>query len=270
MGAKISVNGSYGLDIRTLDFSQIYYAYSYTRSGSIFSANYSSGSADEFRGSGFKYNSYGEPVGGTVTSYAAVRYGVKVFSVDGISVSATSIVNAAKTYSTSDDLSLIAKALAGSDSFYGGSGADYIKLYGGNDILSGKGGNDKLYGGAGNDLLYGGAGHDYLTGGGGSDTFSFRSISDSTLSSAGRDTIYDFSSQDKIDLAGIDANQKVSGNQAFTYIGKAAFNGKAGELRFDKQASDTYIYGDVNGDKKADFAIHLDDAVDIYKAYFIL
>jgi hypothetical protein len=49
-----------------------------------------------------------------------------------------------------------------------------------------------------------------------------------------------------------------------------AFTGKTGELRFDKLNSDTYIYGDINGDGKADFAIHLDDAVALQKGYFVL
>lgn len=31
-----------------------------------------------------------------------------------------------------------------------------------------------------------------------------------------------------------------------------------------------YVYADINGDKKADFAIHLDDAVTLSKGYFML
>ncbi|AGG72231.1 hypothetical protein SM2011_b23366 (plasmid) [Sinorhizobium meliloti 2011] len=44
----------------------------------------------------------------------------------------------------------------------------------------------------------------------------------------------------------------------------------AGELRYHKQASDTFIYVDVDGDKKADLTIHLDDAVTLTKDYFLL
>lgn len=61
-----------------------------------------------------------------------------------------------------------------------------------------------------------------------------------------------------------------SGNQAFTYLGTAAFTGAAGELRYIKHASDTYVYGDTNGDRKVDFAIHLDDAISLSKGYFVL
>ena len=48
------------------------------------------------------------------------------------------------------------------------------------------------------------------------------------------------------------------------------FSGKAGQLRYEKAKSDTYIHGDVNGDKIADFTIHLDDRVSLSKSYFIL
>jgi hypothetical protein len=41
-------------------------------------------------------------------------------------------------------------------------------------------------------------------------------------------------------------------------------------LRYVKQASDTYVYGDTNGDRNADFAVHLDDAVTMSKGYFVL
>jgi hypothetical protein len=41
-------------------------------------------------------------------------------------------------------------------------------------------------------------------------------------------------------------------------------------VRYVKGASDTYVYGDVNGDARADFAVHLDDAVSLSKGYFVL
>ncbi|APG88181.1 serralysin C (plasmid) [Sinorhizobium americanum CCGM7] len=161
---------------------------------------------------------------------------------------------------------------AGNDTMNGDLGNDL--LYGGNgsDKLYGSSGNDALIGEAGNDALYGGTGADRLYGGAGADTFSFRTLAESTAAATGRDTIYDFlaSQSDKIDLSAIDANTTTAGDQAFAFVGTAAFSGKKGELRYDRAASDTYIYGDVNGDKKADFAIHLDDAVTLQKGYFVL
>ncbi|MBO1904256.1 cadherin domain-containing protein [Microvirga sp. 3-52] len=151
----------------------------------------------------------------------------------------------------------------GRDKLSGGAGADK---------LSGIGGNDYLYGGSGNDKLTGGQGADDLWGGSGADTFIFKAIRETTVSGAGRDTIFDFSmkQKDKIDLSAIDARTTKGGNQAFSFIGTKAFDGKAGELRYEKAKSDTYIYGDVNGDKVADFTIHLDDRVSLSKSYFIL
>jgi RTX calcium-binding nonapeptide repeat (4 copies)/Bacterial protein of unknown function (DUF839) len=93
----------------------------------------------------------------------------------------------------------------GNDHVFGGRGNDILKgeqgndhLVGGsgNDALLGGDGNDRLEGGAGNDLLIGGAGNDTLTGGQGSDSFLFRT-------GFGKDTITDFSSQDRLDLNGL-------------------------------------------------------------------
>ncbi|WP_438755068.1 cadherin domain-containing protein [Pararhizobium sp. O133] len=159
-----------------------------------------------------------------------------------------------------------------SQTLKGGIGADKIVAGAGNDTLIGYAGNDLLYGDAGNDTLYGGLGADDLTGGAGKDTFLFKTLGDSTVSSTGRDTIFDFSGTagDRIDLSTIDASTKSAGDQAFSFIGAAEFTGKAGELRFYKTSANTYVYGDVNGDAKADFAIHLDDAVTLTKGYFVL
>ncbi|WP_158025947.1 calcium-binding protein [Pararhizobium arenae] len=158
------------------------------------------------------------------------------------------------------------EAVSGSrfaDKLYGNSSANTLEGNLGADLLNGAAGDDKLYGGSGADDLYGGTGKD---------TFIYASFLESTVSTTNRDTIFDFSGAagDKIDLSDMDASTKAAGNQAFSFIETRAFSGKAGELRYEKKASDTYIYGDLDGNKKADFAIHLDDAVTMLKGYFIL
>ncbi|WP_275790250.1 calcium-binding protein [Pararhizobium gei] len=149
---------------------------------------------------------------------------------------------------------------------------DKLSGNGGTNILYGDFGNDELHGGAGSDLLTGHVGADDLYGGSGADLFAFSNLWDSNTSALGRDTIYDFSASagDSIDLSAIDANYQLAGEQAFRFIGTAGFSGVSGQLRYEKKASDTYIYADVNGDRKADFAIHLDDALNLSKDYFFL
>ncbi len=125
----------------------------------------------------------------------------------------------------------------------GGDGNDGIQTGAGNDILCGKGGSDSLTAGAGDDfldggavgdtlrgeagadVLIGGAGADNLTGGTEADVFRYLSLADSP--SAGRDSITNFSRAqgDRIDLAAIDANATAAGDQAFAFVGTAAFTG---------------------------------------------
>ncbi|WP_137158267.1 hypothetical protein [Rhizobium sp. FKL33] len=138
------------------------------------------------------------------------------------------------------------------------------------DTLTGNSGANVLIGGLGNDTLYGAGGADDLHGGKGKDVFVFKSIFDSTTASFGRDTIFDFAAADTIDISAIDANTKASGNQAFSFIGADSYHGKAGELRFVRSGSDTYVYGDVNGDKTSDFGIHIDKLVNFEAADFVL
>lgn len=132
--------------------------------------------------------------------------------------------------------------------------------------------NDTLTGDTGINTLYGGAGADKLVGGAGADIFLFKASGDTTVATAGQDTILDFSHAqgDRISLSSIDANTVLTGDQPFLFKGTAAFSGAKGELRFDKQASDTYVYGDTNGDKAADFVIHFDDAIAFQASDFIL
>ena len=133
------------------------------------------------------------------------------------------------------------------------------KIFSGDDTLNGSPFADILYGFAGDDTIIGGGGKDELNGGADGDTFVFLALSDSTKGKGGRDSILDFSRSegDKIDLSAIDA-KKGGGDNAFKYIGKQGFHDKKGELRYKVKDGDALIQGDVNGDGKADFSIHVD------------
>jgi hypothetical protein len=142
------------------------------------------------------------------------------------------------------------------DVLTGNNGANWTIGLGGNDTLKGLGGADRVDGGAGNDLLSGGMGADTLIGGAGRDMFDFDSLADSGKTGATRDLILDFTrGSDRLDLSGMDANARASGNQAFSFLGSKAFTGKAGELHYLKACVGLVIEGDINGDKIADFQI---------------
>lgn len=138
----------------------------------------------------------------------------------------------------------------------------------GNNKLSGYSGNDTIDGGEGLDVINGGKGIDRLYGGSGADVFVFAK-GDTGNSRATADTIFDFSNSDSIDLSAWDANSKKSGIQAFDFVGSKSFSAKAGELRYTKNASDTRIEGDTNGDGKSDFVIYIDDAFALKLDHFI-
>ncbi|MDT4806370.1 RTX calcium-binding nonapeptide repeat (4 copies) [compost metagenome] len=122
-----------------------------------------------------------------------------------------------------------------------------------NNMLNGGGGNDSLFGGLGNDTLIGGLGKDSLKGDAGADIFSFRAQSEMGKGAL-RDVVLDFNASqgDRIDLATLDANSLTTANDAFRFIGSAAFSG-AGQLRF----ADQVLYGNLNGDLIAEFEIQL-------------
>jgi Ca2+-binding RTX toxin-like protein len=127
---------------------------------------------------------------------------------------------------------------------------------GGHFKLWGGAAADTLRGGAGNDLIFGGLGADTMTGGAGNDVFRYQSAAEST--SIGRDGIQDFSIGDRIDLNRIDANSLLDGDQAFTFIGTAAFGNHAGELRYQSIGGTIWlVQGDTNGDGVSDFEFTL-------------
>jgi Ca2+-binding RTX toxin-like protein len=162
----------------------------------------------------------------------------------------------------------------GDDRYDGRKGRVEGDVSGGNDadiLMGGKEANS-FFGDAGLDKLTGGLGADLLTGGAEADQFIYKSARDSSVKAGGQDTIMDFTQvqNDRINLTAIDADTKSGGNQKFDFIGSEAFSGNAGELRFKQVVSDTVIYGDTNGDGRADFAIKLDTAVTLTAGDFNL
>jgi Peptidase M10 serralysin C terminal len=125
----------------------------------------------------------------------------------------------------------------------------------GTDELNGFDGEDTLTGNGGNDTLIGGRGADSLTGSLGDDVFRFIALADSRVGED-HDTIQDFDDgADVIDLGSIDANFGITGDQAFAFIGAAAFSG-SGQLRvIADDAGNTLIQANVNNNLGADFEI---------------
>ena len=156
------------------------------------------------------------------------------------------------------------------DTLTGTTAEDTLSGLAGNDTLNGLAGNDNLNGGDGNDTLNGGAGADVLTGGLGADVFVFSAVSDSAGTSIDRLTDFSTSQSDKISLSVIDANILVAGDQAFAWIGTAAFTNVAGQLRSYQSGGHTFVTGDVNGDGVGDFLIQIDPLVSLAGSNFLL
>ena len=134
--------------------------------------------------------------------------------------------------------------------FQGGTGID--RLFGGES-------GDILNGGGGNDVIVGGTGQDVLTGGMGADSFIFAMTEDIRWANRS-DRITDFQSGiDHIDLSAFMAGGR--------FIGAALFSGTAGEVRY--AAATGVVFGDVNGDRLADWSLSLANRAALTGADFI-
>ncbi len=138
----------------------------------------------------------------------------------------------------------------------GAGGEAQLDVLSGIENVNGSSANDTLIGDAGANALNGWVGKDVLTGGVGADCFVFSAASHSVVG-ANADRVTDFSHAqgDRIDLAALDANSGVAGDQAFSFIGAGAFTGVAGQLHYAVSGGQTAMGGDVNGDSAADLAI---------------
>lgn len=182
------------------------------------------------------------------------------------------VMATAGAYTLSDNVERL--TYTGTASFEGtGNGLANILTGGGaDDRLYGLDGADILYGKGGDDVLSGGLGRDVLYGGEGADTFVFADLAEfNGTTTVLADRIMDFSQLegDRIDLSAIDA---IAGgtDDAFTFIGTAAFGHQAGELHYQAKGGYALVSGDVDGDGVADFLLMLAGSPALTGADFVL
>ena len=219
--------------------------------------------------------------GGRITGLEAVLVnGQTVAAVSGLDIAATLF---SQRLAEGDSVALYNLLIAGNDRITAGFGRDFLLGYDGDDTISGGGGHDTLrgddgrdrliggtgedwlFGGQGADVLIGGRGRDFLNGNGGNDRFVFEALDDMPGGRALPDEIGDFrQGQDVIDLRGIDAFAGTAVNDAFLFVGTAAFrNASAGEVRFrqvDQEGTfndHTLIEIDVDGDARVEAVIRV-------------
>jgi Ca2+-binding RTX toxin-like protein len=305
--ATIVVNAASGIGFSEFDLFGLLDGQTYAGTATTFTVDYGDGTVDEFTGKKLRYDDDGLPTGGIVTGYRALEDGAAVVTVAKAQVKVKDMMAALGDPTPASLAKLMARILKKGDTFDGSDLADSFDGMAGRDKLMGNGGDDDLSGGKSNDTLFGGDGSDTLdggahsdmlfgdegddfllggggndrqvgglgadehTGGGGNDRFVFKTVEDSSVDVLGRDLITDFrQGQDKIDLKAIDADTGRKGNQAFKLIKDTAFSSKAGELRYESDGTSTFVYGDVDGDAAADFAIELTGDVVLKNGSFLL
>jgi Ca2+-binding RTX toxin-like protein len=157
------------------------------------------------------------------------------------------------------------------DHLYGDDNDNWIWASGGDDVLKGYGGDDELDGGADDDTLIGGTGRDVLEGDDGADTFVWNFTDETGVAPLTADFVidFDFDEGDRIDLSGIDADVYADGNQAFTFIGTAAFSGTPGEINYYHAGYDTVIQIQTGISADVEAVIIIDDIVTPQASWFI-
>ena len=138
----------------------------------------------------------------------------------------------------------------GADTVAGGQGTDLLFGDAGYDILLGHMGDDRLDAGADGARLNGEEGSDVLIGGSGADTFVVWAAEDSAVGAADRVRNFE-QGKDLLDVFDVFES-------GFAFIGSGAFSGAGDEVRAVTNRSQTIVYGDIDGDRVADFQLTLE------------
>jgi Ca2+-binding RTX toxin-like protein len=205
------------------------------------------------------------------TSWAGVQVSIRANTAHGGDAEGDTLYSIENlTGSAYDDL---LKGDDNSNTLRGGGGADNLKGYGAADTIEG---------GANNDLLNGGMGRDWLYGGADADTFVWAEYTETGNTAATADVVMDFNRAqgDLINLFSIDANVVAGGNQAFAFIGTAAFTLNMatpdptdvvpGQVRYYHSGGNTYIEMQVGTSADPEGVIRLNGIHTPTAGWFVL
>jgi Ca2+-binding RTX toxin-like protein len=138
-------------------------------------------------------------------------------------------------------------------------------------VLIGSLDNNLIIGNDGSNLIDGSYGKDTLTGRGGPDHFQWSSINEIGWFNFDPDIVTDFKKSEgdllRFDL--IDADETVAGNQAFQFIGTAAFTGP-GQINWGTNGTDTFIQLNTNADPTVDGIIQVLGVHSVDASWFAL
>jgi Ca2+-binding RTX toxin-like protein len=155
---------------------------------------YDGGFQDVYQGTGFTFDSLGNPIGGTISSITSSQNGIVYSSITNLNMPVSVFMGF--VYAQNDE-GARQYFLSGADIFNGGDNVDLIRGYDGPDSISGGFGTDSLDGGAGNDTISGGSSNDiiidasgsnYLRGDDGNDIIRGGADFDDINGNAGNDT----------------------------------------------------------------------------------
>ena len=155
--ARFVAGGSTAINTDYIQISDLLFGRITQANSSFISVDYGGGTSTEFYGS-FSFNATNSAVvGGTIGAIRSISNGAVSYTVDGMSLSATTFLG---WLSSGQSSSAVSAILSGSDTMYGSEFDDTIRGYTGNDTIFGGGGSDQLDGGTGNNYIDGGAGTD--------------------------------------------------------------------------------------------------------------
>jgi Ca2+-binding RTX toxin-like protein len=173
----------------------------------------------------------------------------------------TDLVQTSVSYTLANYLENLTLTGSGAINGTGNSATNLLLGNSAKNTLKGDLGTDTIYGGLGQDLLYGGS--DSVR-----DIFDFNALAESKVGTANRDKIYNFvTGKDDIDLSGIDANTRASGDQGFKFGGTTK---TANGIWYEKLGSDLLVHIDNNGDKISDMDVQLIGVSKIVGTDFVL
>jgi hypothetical protein len=127
----------------------------------------------------------------------------------------------------------------------------------------------------GTTVLRGGAGHDHIRCGDGAQRVDYNSTLEDDPSAGNsrfaNEIVFDFNRNqgDRFDVATIDANENLAGNQAFTFVGTTPVD-QAGEIGILISGGVTYVVAETNGMGGPDLQAQMANAMIDAAGAFIL